>query len=116
MEQDQIEKILQMRQQRSQLIDAERQALTGTLNAGRLNTYSRYYLLLKKQEITAREILGEIRKEVAKRRDILLAATRQRKIYEKLREKHKARFQQEQKLLEQKDNDELGIKLQYRKQ
>jgi flagellar FliJ protein len=82
--------------------------LTGQLEPTLLTGYSRYYLKLKQLEVSGREALRQIGAEVEKRRQALVEATKHKKIYEKLRERHQARHTHEYNLAAQKENDEIG--------
>ena len=85
--------------------------LVGNIIAARLSVFYRYYLMLKQEELAGREMLQQIGKEVDKRRQALIEATRKKKIYEKLKERHRERFERESNLLMQKENDEIGQKI-----
>jgi len=89
----------------------QRAMLSGGINPNQLVNYSRFYLKLKKQELTGREILKAYIAEREKRRLELVEATRQKKIYEKLREHRMDTFNREIELLTQKDQDEMAAKM-----
>jgi flagellar export protein FliJ len=88
--------------------ELEKRLLTGKIDLERLKDYTRYYRLLGKMELSGVEILGQIMKEVEKKRGELIAASIQKKIYSKLKEKHKTRYDKEVNLLLQKENDEIA--------
>jgi flagellar protein FliJ len=90
--------------------------MTGSVDPRRLSRYTRYYLLLKQRELADRELLGRIMKEADRRRAELIEAAKHRKIYEKLEERHRERHQAEYNLLLQKETDDLGQKIHWRKQ
>ncbi len=90
--------------------------MTGDVDVRRLSRYTRYYLLLKQRELTDRELLARIMKEADRRRAELIEAAKQRKIYEKLEERHRQRYQAEYNLLLQKETDDLGQKMHWRQQ
>lgn len=110
LEEKQKQEILEIQQDRQKHIEEEKQLLVGALDANKLTNYSRYYLKLKGMELSGRDVLKKIRKEVENKRQDLVAATKQRKIYEKLKERHKEKYTAEQNLLSQKENDEIGTK------
>jgi flagellar protein FliJ len=89
--------------------------LTGPVDARRLSRYTRYFLMLKQRELADRELLGRILREVEKRRGDLIEAAKQRKIYEKLEERHRQRYEAEYNSLVQKETDDLGQKMYWRK-
>ncbi len=102
---DEIAKILDSRSKAQQ---QGRACLTGVLNPDHLIGIARYYLKLKQLEFGGREVLQQIVQEVEKRRLALVEATKHKKIYEKLRERHLERHIREANLALQKENDEIG--------
>ncbi|MFH1700038.1 MAG: flagellar FliJ family protein [Candidatus Zixiibacteriota bacterium] len=107
-EQKQKQEILAVLDDRSNHQLQEKKFLTGKIDGNLLTRYSRYYMKLKQMEINGRELLANIKEEVGKRHEKLVGATKQRKIYEKLKERHLDRHTNELKLLLQKENDEIG--------
>ena len=65
-------------------------------------------MLLKRLAIASHEVLAGITREVEKKREELIGATMQKKIYEKLKEKHRAKYDREINLYLQKENDEVA--------
>lgn len=97
--------------ERRQNQERERALLVGRLMPARLTGYSRYYIKLKQIELAGKEILMQMTREVEKRRLDLIAAARQRKMYDKLEERHKERYLKEYNLLLQKETDDIGQKI-----
>lgn len=89
--------------------------LVGDITPACLTRYTRYYLLLKQLELTGQNQLLKISREVIEKREELIRATRQKRIYEKLKDRHRAKYDKEYNLYLQKENDELGQKLFFRK-
>ncbi len=89
----------------------EKKELLGTIQPQRLGGYSRYFLKLTKLEMAGIEALKVIDREADKKRELLIEAARNRKMYEKLKERHHKKFNRDLDLLEQKENDETGTKL-----
>jgi flagellar FliJ protein len=108
LEQEQSDRILGISEDRIATQKQEKNFLTGKLDPLRLTGYSRYYLKLKQMEITGREVLQQIAAEVEKKRQALVEATKQKKIYEKLKERYRERHDREYNLALQKENDEIG--------
>ncbi|MDD4050690.1 MAG: flagellar export protein FliJ [candidate division Zixibacteria bacterium] len=102
--------------ERARLQQEQNRHMTGTVDPRRLNRYTRYYLSLKHRELADREILARIEKEAERRRMELIEAAKERKIYEKLEERHYERYQGEYNSLLQKETDDLGQKIHWRKQ
>ncbi len=94
----------------------ERRHLVGVVQLSRLSGYSRYYLRLKQKEVTGRALLRQLTQVVDQRREELLSAARQRKIYDKLEERHRERFLREYGRLIQKETDDIGQKIHWRSQ
>jgi len=108
MEQKQKDKLTAIADDFDACQDEEKKYLLGKINPNRLTEYSRYFLLLKRMELSGREILQQISREVGKKRDELVGATRRKKIYEKLKERHQEKHILELNRLIQKENDEIG--------
>ena len=77
----QKDKIADLLHQRQNNQERKRQLLVGRISTDRLNQYSRYFMLNRQLEVQNRTILRKIEEEVEKRRQILVEATKQRKIY-----------------------------------
>jgi flagellar export protein FliJ len=110
----QAEAVLQ--QQRNQLL-AEIQALRkqyqqaaapGTLDADRLLDVQRYELVTKSQLQALDEQQQRLSVEIERRREALVAADRDVRVLEKLRETQRAHHQHEEHLREVKQWDELA--------
>lgn len=85
-----------------------RQFLSGSLDLSRLSVFSRYFVKLKKNELIGREMLKVMQKETEEKRLKLLEATRQRRIFDKLKEKHRENHNKIFELSDQKELDEVG--------
>ena len=101
---------------REEAQNRQKQYLVGAISAGRLTRYARYYLFSKQMELTGRETLKLLCRETANRRQALVEAASQKKIYEKLKERHWKRFTQTYNLALQKENDDIGQKIFIRNQ
>ncbi len=95
--------------------EGQKSFLTGSLQPSRLNGYTRYYLVLNQMESAGRAVLQKISGEVEQKREELLEASREKKIYEKLKERHWEKYSTEVNLLTQKEMDEIGQKLHWQK-
>jgi len=101
---------------RRSLQDTQRQRLSGALDTSMMSVFSRYYLLLKKKEIGGRELLKAYEKEQEKKRIELVEATREKKTYEKLKERKFEAYNKETELSIQKEQDEMASQmLQYKR-
>lgn len=88
-----------------------RNFLSGCLDLSRLSGYSRYFMKLKKDEYVGGEMLKVLQKDTEEKRHKLLEATKHRKIYEKLKEKHLEKYSSELELAIQKEQDEIGLQI-----
>jgi len=88
-----------------------RNILSGCLDLSRLSGYSRYFMKIKKDEYLDREMLKVFQKDTEEKRLKLLEATKQRKIYEKLKEKHHEKYNHEFEQVVQKEQDEIGTQI-----
>lgn len=113
--QRQEQKIAATAEERTRRQREQNRHMVGNVDPRRLSQYTRYFLMLKQRELAEREMLGRIVREVEKRRHDLIAAAKQRKIYETLEERHRRRYEAENNLLLQKETDDLGQKMHWRK-
>jgi flagellar FliJ protein len=91
--------------------EQERHFLGGRLNTHLLSNYSRYYLKLKKNELTGRELLRVLISEREKKRQDLVEATKQKKIYEKIKERKLVSYHRETEMIMQKEQDEMASQM-----
>lgn len=83
----------------------------GSVDVKELLQYQRYLAGLAVQIAAARSELVRLEKELAARREILVAATKDRKVMEKAKEKRFEEWQLEFRRAEQKETDEVGTQL-----
>ncbi len=88
-----------------------RDHLEGRLNINRLISYNRYFAKLNRDELTGKELLRAFNKNAEDKRLDLVEATKQRRIYEKLRERHRTRHDKGQNLQIQKEQDEIASQM-----
>lgn len=115
-EADQDQAVQGILEERSDQQARERKHLVGPVRPTRLSGYSRYYLRLKQKEVAGKALLRQLSQVVEHRREELLAAARQRKMYDKLEERHRERFRLEYARLTQKETDDIGQKIHWRSQ
>ncbi len=107
-EQKQLRHIDSIHWDREHQKKAEVKLLIGKLDPSKLNIFSRYYIKLKQMEMVGTAMLKEVRKEVDKKRQVLLEAAKQRKIYEKLKENQLDKYMAEMNRRIQMENDDIG--------
>ncbi|PKK84498.1 MAG: flagellar export protein FliJ [candidate division Zixibacteria bacterium HGW-Zixibacteria-1] len=93
---------------RRDIQSSQRHKLNGAVNIANLSVYSRYYVLLKKKEMGGKELLKAYLKDQEKRRLELVEATKEKKIYEKLKERKFDIYRREVGLATQKEQDEIA--------
>jgi len=71
---------------------------------------SRYLNKLKRENMAGKELLKALKKKSEEKREKLIEASRDKKIYEKLKEKQQDKYNEMIKMLETKDNDEIAIR------
>lgn len=112
-QEDQLENIQITRQENQK---DQRKYMTGILSKHLLSNYSRFYLKLKKDELTGIEMLKALEKEREVKRGELVEATRAKKIYEKVKERAHEKYYQELERTLQKEQDEISSQMfQYKK-
>ena len=92
-------------------LDRKREQQAGTMRVSDLQIYSRYLHRLKRDSLGAEELLKALRKTEARRRDALLEAAKNRKIYETLIDHQQDDFYREAAQAAAKENDEVGLSI-----
>ncbi len=92
-------------------LERKREQQAGTMRVSDLQIYSRYLYRLKRDSLGAEELLRALRKTEARRRDALLEAAKNRKIYETLRDHQRETFYREAEQAAAKENDEVGLNI-----
>lgn len=113
--QKQLDHLGSIREDRAGQQTGQKNQMVGIIQPTRLNGYTRYYLVLNQMESTGRAVLQQITGEADKKREELLEASREKKIYEKLKERHWEKYNNEVNLLTQKEMDDIGQKLHWQK-
>ncbi len=93
---------------RVETLNYQRSRLHGRLSVAEALICSRYVMKLKGERLAGTEVLHALQKEAERKRAKLVVAARDRKIFEKLREKKQSRHRQEIEKLEQKALDEVA--------
>ena len=89
-------------------LDYQRSRLDGRLSVPEALICSRYIMKLKRQRMAGNELLYALQKDAEKKRAKLVEAARDRKIFEKLKEKQQLRHNFEIEKQEQKELDEVA--------
>ena len=72
--------------------------------------YSRYLVRLRRDQVTGHELCRVLEKEEYKEREKLAEATKQKKIYKKLKEKQETAFFDKARKDELSENDEIALR------
>jgi flagellar FliJ protein len=89
-------------------MEHQRQVQGGPIKPAQMLWYSRYYLKLKRDAIAGAELLRGLESEAEKKRQRLVDASRERKMYDKLQERQQAKFNQGVEQMLNKQNDEIA--------
>ncbi len=92
-----------------QTLDRQRDCLGASLSVPQLSLFSRFLVRLKKDHVATQEILNGLKRAQDKRREALLEATKERKMYQKLKEKAFDTYRKEIAHDEMKEMDEAGM-------
>lgn len=106
--QDQLDALDSIDHTRLQTIDDQRKIMSGRISLAEALIYSRYILKLKKDRLTGDGLLAVYEKAADGKRVELVEASRERKIYDKLKEKLKERYIKNQSHEENKQADETA--------
>lgn len=107
----QEEHLRQIVHKRFETQESQRESLTGHLNPGHLLICSRYLGKLKMNELTGREILKAFIVDRERKRLELVEATKQKKIFEKLKERRRNNYMADNERIMQKEQDDIAAKL-----
>lgn len=105
----QEEQLSRVDAQRESTLTEQRAGLIGSISIARMLIYSRYLLKLKKSTLAGIETLRGLKKNAEEKRLVLVEASKERQIYEKLKERQQERYNKESARQEQKETDEIAI-------
>ena len=91
--------------------DLRRNHLTGVLDMSFLSAHRRFMNAMHRQSIGIQQKLAQARQRVIEAHTVLAEAAKQRKVMEKLREKHYERWRAELAAKEFRELDEIGVQL-----
>jgi flagellar FliJ protein len=94
--------------ERHRTVEHQRRSLVGSLSLAELLICSRYLVKLRKNTLSGRELLRGYEKEAEQRRQRLVEASKEKKIYETLKEKQQQRHQKTLEQAERKESDEVA--------
>jgi flagellar FliJ protein len=95
--------------ERISTMDYQRGKSVGRLLIAEALVYSRYLMRLKRERIAGVELLHGLQKEAEQKRQELVEAARERKIFDLLKEKQQQRHREEAEKADQKELDEVAV-------
>ncbi len=104
----QTQKIKQVDKDFNNSLNKQRQEQVNKISVAEMLVYGRYYVKLKKENITNIEMLRALKAELEKKRKSLIESTTEKKKYEKLKENLLNRYKSDYAKTETKDNDEIA--------
>jgi len=106
--QDQKAALMKMDTRRLTTMEQHRSKLVGRVSMAEALVCSRYLLRLKRERVAGSELLRGMEREAEKRRQKLVEAARERKVYELLKDKQQTRHRLDIEKDEQKDLNEVA--------
>jgi|SRR5581483_864095 len=91
--------------------DIRRNHLTGVLDMSFLAAHRRFMNAMQRQSIGIQQKIAQAKQRVNEARAVLAEAAKQRKVMEKLREKHYERWRADLAAKEFRELDEIGVQL-----
>lgn len=105
----QKEHLSEIDKEKTRTFELQRTRLQGPIRTHQLLAASRYLVRLKRDTMTGTELLKGLERETERKRQLLVQASRERKIYEKLRERRQTKFNNDVEQQERKALDELAV-------
>jgi flagellar FliJ protein len=90
-------------------LSAQRRQMTQHVSVAEMLIYSRYLARLKREQLASTELLNVLEGEAEEKRTELVAASRDRRVLEKLKEKQSAKHHAEIEQALTKENDEIAL-------
>lgn len=90
-------------------LENKREHQTGKIDLTDMQLFSRFLYRLKRDTIGGEEILRALKKAESQRRQALLEAAREKKIYEKLKERQQTQFYKDFETAATREADEAGL-------
>ncbi len=106
---DQNAELVQIHQTRQSTLDDQRVRISRPFGAAEMLVVSRYLQKLKRDTVVGEELLRVLKKDEEAKRRLLLEAARERKKYEKLKERQRDHFIKEYDQMMSKETDEIAI-------
>ena len=104
----QTQKIQQVDKNFDNSLNKQRQIQKNKISVAEMLVYGRYFVKLKKENLSNNEMLKALNVELEKTRKSLVESTTEKKKYEKLKENLLIRYKSDFTKAETKDNDEIA--------
>jgi flagellar FliJ protein len=96
-------------QHRGTTLSQQRHGMTGSMSVAEMLVYCRYILKLKRDMLAGSELLNALQETEQGKRQTLVEASKERKVYEKLKERRHEQFNNDVRLQTTKENDEIAL-------
>lgn len=90
-------------------LSKQRRGMIGSMSIAEMLVYSRYILRLKRDVLAGSELLKALKETEQGKRQSLVEASKERKVYEKLKERRREQFNKNVQLQSTKENDEIAL-------
>ena len=105
---EQKERLNEIDRKRRANMGRQRKAQEGSISIVDMLFYTRYFLKLKKETVAGSELLRGLQRTSEEKRQALVEASKERKIYEKLKEKQQKKYDDKIEMAEKKELDEIA--------
>lgn len=96
-------------QEKKNTLTQQRRGMTESLSVAEMLIYTRYILKLKREMLAGGEMLNAFKKSEVEKCQLLLEASKERKIYQKLKERRQEQFNHDVNVQTTKENDETAL-------
>ncbi|MDD3731967.1 MAG: flagellar export protein FliJ [candidate division Zixibacteria bacterium] len=105
---EQKELLNKIDRRRQDNLERQRHSLQGAISVVDMLLYTRYLLKLKKETMAGNELLRGLQRTAEGKRQALVKASREKKIYEKLKERQQIKYNERVEKSEKKELDEIA--------
>ncbi len=106
---NQQQRLIELADRKQGTVERMRQQMLSSLSVSALSRSYRHLVITKRDQVTGAEVLRSLQQTAAGARDDLTIAMRERKKYEKLKERQRDRHRTAAEERERKELDELSI-------
>ncbi len=106
---NQQQTLRQIAKDKQDTFSGQRRGMTGSVSVAEMLVYTRHILKLKREMLAGRELLNILKKDEGEKRRSLMEASKEHKIYEKLKERQQEQFNYAVEQHATKENDEAAL-------